>query len=124
MKIDRNELMHIARSMKGAGYDYLVKITAVDYEKSMTAIYFLRDMKSGKDDTLEIELDPRDAWLPTVIDTFPAADWYERELSEMFGIQIRGRIAKRLLLEKWDGTEPPFRKSFKWNSDYKTADGE
>lgn len=124
MKIDRNELLHMVRSMKGAGYDYLVKITAVDYEKSISAVYFLRNMGENKDETLEIGLDPMDAWLPTVIDEFPAADWYERELGEMFGIRVRGRIAKKLLLEKWDGTEFPLRKSFKWNADYKTAEGE
>jgi NADH:ubiquinone oxidoreductase subunit C len=38
----------------------------------------------------------------------------------MFGIEIRGRDAKRLLLEKWDGKEFPLRKSFRWNADYKS----
>ena len=32
----------------------------------------------------------------------------------MFGIEIKGRKAKRLLLEKWNGVDAPLRKSFVW----------
>jgi NADH-quinone oxidoreductase subunit C len=120
LKSERKELLHKLEELKHEGYDYLVKITAVDYEKSVQAIYFIRDMKANKDQTVEVDLEYKDAWLPTAMDIYPAADWYERELMEMFGIEIKGRIAKRLLLEKWDGIDPPFRKSFQWNTEYRT----
>ncbi len=106
--------------MKTAGYSYLVKITAVDYVDHVTALYFLRDIDKRKDEILEVELMPADLWVPTIMKDYTSADWYEREMSEMFDISIKGRKASRLLLEKWDGLSGPLRKSFAWGEDYKS----
>lgn len=118
MKIEREMLASKLAEMKKSGFAYLVKITAVDYIKSITILYFIRDIGAAKDEILEIELDPADLWVPTVMHIYSAADWYERELSEMFGVEIKGRKAERLLLEKWDGKSFPLRKSFAWNAPY------
>lgn len=121
MKIERSELTQRAQEMKAQGYSYLVKITAVDYEKYIEVLYILRDMGKNKDETLEVDIDPADAWMPTVMGVFAAADWYERELFEMFGVEIKGRNAERLLLEKWNGKPAPLRKNFKWDEPYETS---
>ncbi len=120
MKIDRKDLTQRAKELRAQGYSYLVKITAVDYEKYLEVVYLLRDLEHNKDESVEVEIDPADAWVPTLIDAFPAADWYERELFEMFGIQIKGRHAERLLLEKWNGKAAPLRKNFVWDAPYET----
>ena len=86
------------------------------------SIYILRNFDTSKDEILEVTLDPADLWVPTIIGMHPSADWYERELCEMFGIAIKGRNASRLILEKWDGVDPPSRKSFAWYAPYKTID--
>jgi len=122
LKIDRKDIAKMAEELKTKGYSYLVKITAVDYEKTLEVIYIFRDMRGNKEETLEVELDPADAWVPTLIGEFGAADWYEREMSEMFGIEIKGRNAERLLLEKWNGKAAPLRKNFTWNAPYETSD--
>ncbi len=118
MKVEREDLGRNLSDMKRSGYTYLVKITAVDYSDHLEAIYILRNMDERKDVSVEVKLAPTDLWLDTVISQFPAADWYERELQEMFGILIKGRKADRLLLEKWDGREYPLRRSFEWGKDY------
>ena len=120
MKIDREQLTSQIERMKKNGYDYLVKITAVDYNDRVEAIYMLRSIEAGNDDTLEVEMAHDDLWLPSIMRYYGGADWYERELGEMFGIEIRGRNAERLLLEKWDGENPPLRKDFVWGIQYKT----
>ncbi|MDE1851327.1 MAG: NADH-quinone oxidoreductase subunit C [Candidatus Micrarchaeota archaeon] len=122
MKIDRDQLTAQVERMIKNGYDYLVKITAVDYNDHVEAIYTLRNMDANKDDTLEVEMSSADLWVPSVMKYFKAADWYERELYEMFGIAIKGRAVDRLLLEKWDGENPPLRKDFVWGVQYKTKD--
>ncbi len=122
MKVDRNSLIATLGKMKGEGFDYLVKITAVDYPDHVDSIYIIRNPETSKDEILEVTLAQADLWLPTVINVHPSADWYERELSEMFGITIKGRNAPRLLLEKWDGADPPLRKSFTWYAPYRTND--
>ena len=119
MKIKREELLQKIGEMKASGYSYLVKITAVDYVDHLKALYFIRDIDKNKDETLEIDLVSTDLWLPTIIKAHTSADWYEREMSEMFGIKIIGGNGERLLLEEWNGTDPPLRKSFAWGKEYK-----
>lgn len=120
MKIDRGAVEETIETMKNEGFDYLVKITAVDYVKNIEVIYFLRNIDKNQDFTLEVDLDPSDLWIPTIIKIHRSADWYEREMSEMFGIEIKGRKAKRLLLEKWDGRPSPLRKNFVWGQPYES----
>lgn len=122
MKVERQELTQKVGELKSEGYSYLVKVTAVDYEKYLEVVYMLRDMENKRELTLEVELDPADAWVPTLIKEYKAADWYEREMQEMFGIQIKGRHVERLLLEKWNGKAAPLRKNFVWNAPYEKND--
>ncbi len=122
MKVEREELKGTISEMKRKGYDYLVKITAVDYADKLEAVYVLRNISESKDEIIEVDMPATDAWVPTIIDVHLSADWYEREMGEMFGIEIRGRRAGRLLLEKWDGVDPPLRKSFTWSAPYRNMD--
>ncbi len=122
MKVERNKLQDTISKMKHKGYTYLVKITAVDYTDHLDAIYIIRNIDEKKDEILEVALSPNDAWVQTIIDFHKSADWYEREMAEMFGIEIKGRNAPRLLLEKWDGIDPPLRTTFQWNATYRTKD--
>jgi NADH-quinone oxidoreductase subunit C len=122
LKIERQDLIAKLKEMKKNGYDYLVKITAVDYEKYLNVVYFIRDLEEKKnDETVEVEIDPSDAWLPSVIGLYKAADWYEREIYEMFGIEIKNRYIERLLLEKWNGKLAPLRKNFAWGEEYEKS---
>lgn len=121
MKTERSNLLDTVASMKKNGFDYLVKITAVDYVDHIDVIYFFRNMGKNEDLTVEIGLDPSDLWVPTIMNLHTSADWYERELSEMFGIEIKERKAERLLLEKWDGKPAPLRKNFNWGEPYESA---
>ncbi len=107
--------------MKQKGFDYLKKITAVDYTDRIEVLYFLYDTASAKSDIVKVVLNPTDPAVPSVLRLYKSADWYERELAEMFGVKITGRRTKRLLLEKWNGVDAPLRKSFVWGSDYKKS---
>ncbi len=122
MKIERNKFADSIFEMHEKGFTYLVKITAVDYQKYLEMVYIFRNLESIEENTLEIDLDPSDLWMPSITNYYKAADWYERELQEMFGVEIKGRNAKRLLLEKWDGKGFPLRKNFEWNKQYETME--
>lgn len=104
--------------MKKKGFDYLKGITAVDYKDHLEVVYIIYNTAKKEQETLVVKLGKEES-VHTVTMLYRSADWLERELSEMFGIKIIGREAPRLLLEKWNGTEPPLRKSFEWGKDYK-----
>lgn len=121
-KIRRDILLETLENLKNSGFDYLEKITAVDYIDHLEVDYMLLNIDNRKEELLKVDLDNNDAWVPTIMHIFSGADWHEREMFEMFGINVVGREIKRLLIEKWDGVDPPLRKSFKWNQHYKSAD--
>lgn len=130
MEIQKEALAKTLEEMKSKGFDYLKCITAVDYTDHLTVVYILRNMSNGEEDTITVELKVNsnetaksakakdNLSINTAIHIYPAADWYEREMSEMFGILIEGRDARRLLLEKWNGNSPPMRKTFQWGKPY------
>ena len=119
MEIQKEALLTTLEGMKKEGFDYLKGITAVDYKDHLEVVYILYNTEQKKQEILGVNLKD-DESIHTVIMLYKSADWLERELSEMFGIKIIGRDAPRLLLEKWNGTEAPLRKSFTWgNEDYK-----
>lgn len=119
MEIQKEALLTTLEDMKKEGFDYLKGITAVDYKDHLEVVYILYNTEQKKQEILGVNL-KGDESIHTVIMLYKSADWLERELSEMFGIKIIGRDAPRLLLEKWNGSEAPLRKSFAWgNEDYK-----
>lgn len=119
MKVEPERITESVAELKAKGFDYLVKITAVDYKDHLEVLYFLRDMENNKDEIVTVELAKGEA-VHSIERVFKGADWYERELSEMFGIGIEGRDAKRLLLEKWDGKGAPLLKEFVWGAEYES----
>ena len=124
MKIRAEQLRETLDTKYDEGYTYLVKITAADYNDHLEVLYFIRNFERNDDELIRFDLSAKEPHVPSVIDIFAAADWYEREMAEMFGIKIDGRDAKRLLLEKWDGKDAPLRKSFEWNKPYNSMEEE
>lgn len=122
MRTKPESLLEVLEEKKKEGYKYLVKITATDYVDHLEAIYIIRNLDNAAEEMIKMDLPSDKPHVPTIIKLYEAADWYERELSEMFGITIDGRKAKRLLLEKWDGKIPPLRKSYVWGSRYEGGD--
>jgi NADH-quinone oxidoreductase subunit C len=120
MEIQNEALVKTLEEMKSRGYDYLKKITAVDYNDHLEVVYILYNISEKKEEIITVKLSSTDPKIETILPLYKAADWYERELAEMFAIKITGRKTKRLLLEKWNGSEAPLRKSFVWgNPNYK-----
>jgi len=120
METKSEALVKTLEEMKIKGYDYLKKITAVDYNDHLDVVYIIYNIAEKKQEVVKVSISSSNPQIETVMPLYKAADWYEREMAEMFGIKIIGRKTKRLLLEKWNGTEAPLRKSFVWgNPNYK-----
>ncbi|HEB66144.1 MAG TPA: NADH-quinone oxidoreductase subunit C, partial [Chloroflexi bacterium] len=61
---------------------------------------------------LRVPLDGNDAVLPTLEGVYPNANWYERELWDMFGIHIEGHSDLRRILMPHDWVGHPLRKDY------------
>jgi NADH-quinone oxidoreductase subunit C len=116
-EIQSEALAKTLRERKSAGFDYLKKITAVDYVTHLEVVYIIYSISKQKQEVVKVKIPAEKPSIDTVTEIYKAADWYERELSEMFGIKIKGRSAKRLILEEWNGIDAPLRKSFEWGKE-------
>ncbi len=96
-------------------YQMLYDLTAVDERARLeaapeesagdfTAIYHLLSYERNEDVRIKVSLTDG-LPLPTVIDLWPAANWYEREVWDMFGLEFEGHpFLERILMPRhWEG---------------------
>lgn len=96
------------------GFDYLVDLTAVHYpkrEQQFDLVWILYSFP--RNERIRVKAQFKDGeQVPSVTDTWVTANWLEREVFDMFGIQFSGHPdLKRILLpEDWKGH--PLRKEY------------
>jgi NADH-quinone oxidoreductase subunit C len=106
------EVCRYLRDREGAPYEHLASLAGVDYGEELGVTYHLYQMGQPARAIVRVRLPREGAALPTVSDVFPAANWKEREASELFGITFEGHPDPRKLLlpEDWEGY--PLRKDY------------
>jgi NADH-quinone oxidoreductase subunit C len=89
-------------------FNFLSDITCADMlprKPRFDVVYHLCSVPSGRRLRLKVQVDLDDAVLPTVTGVWPAANWYEREVFDLFGIRFDGHpnLIRILLPEDYDG---------------------
>ena len=114
----RDELPAIALALRERPvlrFDFLAELTAYDFwprEPRFEVVYILVSIEHRHRIRLKVRLHGEDAHVRTVSDIWPAANWLEREVMDMFGIMFDGHPDPRRLLmpEDWEGF--PLRKDY------------
>ena len=115
MIVDRSlipEILQVLRNQEE--FDYCVDITAAHYpkrEKQFDVIWVLYSFARNERIRVKIQIADGDS-VPSSVPIWPAANWLEREVYDMFGIKFDGHPdMKRILLpEGWKGN--PLRKDY------------
>ncbi len=98
-----------------ASMEMMVDITAVDWlprQPRFEVVYHFKSISLGNRIRIKIPLTEDDAWVHSIIPLWPAADWYERECWEMYGIVFKEHPNLKALL-LYDGFEGyPLRKDY------------
>ena len=101
--------------MKLIGFNQLSIFTAVDRiaENQFELVYVLYDNKEKLNCIVRSRIPRNNPSIETVEKIYPVAHTYERELSEMFGVKVKGNTdsGKPFILENWKD-KPPMRKDF------------
>lgn len=100
------------RDTEGLDFDYLNSLSAVDWPERFDVVYHLYSILRKHNVTLKVKLAKENPVIDSVISVWKAADWQEREVYDMFGIEFAGHPdLTRILLEPgWEGF--PLRKDY------------
>jgi NADH-quinone oxidoreductase subunit C len=92
----------------------IVDITAVDWPgrtQRFDIVYHLLSPKQNARIRVKLEVDEATP-VPSIIDVFPGANWFERELYDLYGVLITGHPDMRRLLTDYGFEGHPLRKDF------------
>ncbi|NQV38857.1 MAG: NADH-quinone oxidoreductase subunit C [Candidatus Marinimicrobia bacterium] len=95
-------------------FDSCMCITGVDFgeEDDLESRYNLHSMKHNHKIEVRISANRKKPIIPTVSHVWQIANWFEREVFDMFGIKFKGHpdLRRMLLPEDWVGY--PLRKDY------------
>ena len=114
----RDDLPVVARALRDRPdlrFALLIDLVGVDYHPRpprFELVYLLVSLEHHHRLRLKVRLPGEDAHVQTVSDVWPAANWLEREVWDLFGIVFDGHPDPRRLLmpEDWEGF--PLRKDY------------
>ncbi len=95
-------------------FSQLIDITAVDYperEKRFEMVYHFLSMDYNKRLRMKVSVSDGES-VPSITSVFEAANWYEREVFDLFGITFSGHPDLRRILTDYNFEGHPLRKDF------------
>ncbi|MDA7428720.1 NADH-quinone oxidoreductase subunit C [Primorskyibacter aestuariivivens] len=107
-------LVEFLRSDPTCQFSSLVDITGVDYPeraKRFDVVYHFLSMYQNHRIRLRVSVREEDM-VPSITDIHPSANWFEREVFDMFGILFSGHPDLRRILTDYGFRGHPLRKDF------------
>jgi len=94
-------------------FDYLFCLTCIDWKTHLTMVYHLSSTKYRHNIVIKAKLDRNKPDIESVSHIWRTADFHEREVYEMFGVNFLNHPDLRLLIlpDGWEGKNP-LRKDF------------
>ncbi len=115
LKLDRYvETVAFLRDDPQCRFVCFIDLTAVDYperERRFDVVTHLLSPKYIRRIRLKVETDERTP-VPSLTDLYPAANWYEREVWDLFGVYFSGHPDLRRLVTDYGFEGHPLRKDF------------
>jgi len=113
--VDKKNAVSVLRYLKGEvnkPYKMLYDLTAIDertrsrrtdaFDNDFTVVYHLFSFDRNEYLRVKVPLEGEYPTIGTITDLWPCANWYEREIWDMFGIKVEGHPhLERILMPKW-----------------------
>jgi NADH-quinone oxidoreductase subunit C len=108
------EVLTFLRDDRDCRFEVLIDICGVDWparEKRFDVVYHLLSPRLNQRVRVKLSAD-EETQVPSAVGVFPAANWYEREAYDMYGILFSGHPDLRRLLTDYGFQGHPLRKDF------------
>jgi len=112
---DPQHVRGVLEHLRGRGYTFLASVHGVDYypeEPRLGVLYELLDMANVDRLTVKVRVHTHAAVVDSVTPDWPTADFQEREIYDMFGVEFRGHPDLRRILMPDDYEGFPQRRDF------------
>ena len=111
---DLIDVILFLKTNKNTKFKQLIDITAVDYletEKRFKIVYLMLSHEFNNRVQVDFSINESD-FVSTIIPLFPAANWMEREVFDMYGIKFKDHPDLRRILTDYGFEGHPLRKDF------------
>ena len=107
------EAAQLLRTTEDLWFDYLFCETCVDWKTHLTMVYHLSSTRYRHNLVVKVKLDREQPCVETLSGIWRTAEFLEREVYEMFGVEFLNHPDLRLLIlpDGWEGKNP-LRKDF------------
>ena len=112
--VDLIDVMLFLKTNKSTKFKQLIDITAVDYiekEKRFKIVYLLLSHEFNHRIQVDFSINENDL-ISTLVSLFPAANWMEREVFDMYGLNFKNHPDLRRILTDYGFEGHPLRKDF------------
>lgn len=114
--IEPARIVDVCRFLKGEqGFIRLSGITAVDWQPAdprFEVVYMLHSLDKNARLRLKCRVSESDCEMDSITSVWRSANWYEREIFDMFGIHFRNHPDLRRILMPTDWEGHPLRKDY------------
>jgi len=116
LNVNAEEYKEVITNIKNDGYEMMVDLTAVDWYRKKEprfelVVQFLSISKNSRK-TVKVKINDENLNIQTITDLYPGANFYEREVFDMFGIEFENHpdMTRILMPDDWIGH--PLRKNY------------
>tara|TARA_B100001057_G_scaffold359726_1_gene361960 strand:- start:2149 stop:2754 length:606 start_codon:yes stop_codon:yes gene_type:complete len=117
IEIDKEDLIDVILFLKGnqdMKFRQLIDITVIDYPEQtqrFTVVYLLLSHEFNQRVILNYNISENEV-IPSLTSIFPAANWMEREVFDMYGVSFKDHPDLRRILTDYGFEGHPLRKDF------------
>ena len=115
LTIVREAIQQAAETLKDAGYNFLEDLTAVDWfpaSPRFQVSYQILSHSYKEYIRLRVLVDEQDPAVESLVPVWPSANYYEREVFDLFGIRFEGHPNLRRIMMPDDWKGHPLRKDY------------
>lgn len=111
MNVAPAELHEVALQLRQDGalyFDFLFCVTCIDWKTHLTMVYHFTSTRFRHNLVVRVKLDYLNPEIATLSDIWQTANFHEREVYEMFGVNFINHPDLRLLIlpDGWEGKKP------------------